>query len=281
MFAPETGRSALREIDWNAPWLAHWTDLSTALRPDLAGESPLPDILNQHLRTPVRFVPQSALTDGQAYESFIGQHAAVPTREGLHDTFNALCWHHWPHSKQRLNQCQVAEIQRLGIGAVRGPVRDTLTLVDENALLLQAPPSLWAALVQRDWAALFVHRRHDWAQARVGVVGHALLEKLHQPYKSITAHVWAVPVPMALGTQWERWDAWFAQQLTHDALAQKPLTPLPVLGIPGWCAANADPAFYDDPQVFRQASTPRIKAKQAVSEVGAEYAGRSVGACGD
>ncbi len=29
---------------------------------------------------------------------------------------------------------------------------------------------------------------------------------------------------------------------------------LPVMGIPGWCAANADPAFYDDPQVFRRAA---------------------------
>jgi hypothetical protein len=98
---------------------------------------------------------------------------------------------------------------------------------------------------------LFVTDRALWAQARVGVVGHALLEKLHQPYKSITAHVWAVPVPLVLGDDWAAWDDWFAQGLSAERLASKPLTPLPVLGIPGWWAANQDPDFYADAQVFR------------------------------
>ena len=256
MCAPEAGRSALREIDWQAPWLARWAalapDLAAALRQDQA----LPEVLNQHLRTPVRFVPQADLPEGQAYESFIGEHAAVPTREGLHDAFNALCWHQWPQSKRRLNRLQVDEITRLGIGEVRGPVRDALTLIDENAVLLQAPEALWAALLQRNWRALFVEDRALWAQARVGVVGHALLEKLHQPYKSITAHVWAVPVPLDLGDDWAIWDDWFAQGLSAERLARKPLTPLPVLGIPGWWQANEDPAFYADPQVFRAPRTP-------------------------
>jgi hypothetical protein len=255
--APEAGRSALREIDWQAPWLAHWAalapDLAAALRQDQA----LPEVLNQHLRTPVRFVPQADLPEGQAYESFIGEHAAVPTREGLHDAFNALCWHQWPQSKRRLNRLQVEEISRLGIGAVRGPVRDALTLIDENALLLQAPDTLWQALLARDWRRLFWDERAAWAQARVGVVGHALLEKLHQPYKSITAHVWAVPVPTALGDDWGAWDAWFAQGLSAERLASKPLTPLPVLGIPGWCSANTEPGFYADTQVFRAPRDPK------------------------
>jgi hypothetical protein len=135
-------------------------------------------------------------------------------------------------------------------------VRDALTLIDENAVLLQAPEALWAALLQRDWRALFVEGRALWAQARVGVLGHALLEKLHQPYKSITAHVWAVPVPLDLRDDWAIWDDWFAQGLSAERLARKPLTPLPVLGIPGWWQANEDPAFYADAQVFRAPRTP-------------------------
>jgi hypothetical protein len=150
----------------------------------------------------------------------------------------------------------VDEITRLGIGAVRGPVRDALTLIDENAVLLQAPEALWAALLRHDWTALFVQGRALWAQARVGVLGHALLEKLHQPYKSITAHVWAVPVPEALGDDWAAWDAWFAEGLSVERLASKPLTPLPVLGIPGWWAANQDPTFYSDTHVFRAPRAP-------------------------
>ncbi|MFW9622167.1 MAG: DUF3025 domain-containing protein, partial [Macromonas sp.] len=47
------------------------------------------------------------------------------------------------------------------------------------------------------------------------------------------------------------WDAWLAQQLAPDWLARKPFTPLPVLGVPGWWPANADPTFYADAQVFR------------------------------
>ena len=252
----EAGRSALREIDWTAPWLAHWAALGPGFQRALAQGQALPELLNTHLHAPVRFVRQADLPEGQAYESFIGEHAAVPTREGLHDAFNALCWHQWPQSKRRLNRLQVTEIGRLGIGTVRGPVRDALTLIDENALLLQAPDALWQALLARDWRRLFWDERAAWQQARVGVVGHALLEKLHQPYKSITAHVWAVPVPMALGDDWAAWDGWFAQGLSAERLASKPLTPLPVLGIPGWWAANQDPAFYKDTQVFRAARAP-------------------------
>ena len=42
-----------------------------------------------------------------------------------------------------------------------------------------------------------------------------------------------------------------SRSLTAEYLAQKPFVPLPVLGVPGWWAANAAPDFYDDPKVFR------------------------------
>ena len=52
-------------------------------------------------------------------------------------------------------------------------------------------------------------------------------------------------------------DTWLAQDLSAAKLATKPFSPLPVLGVPGWWAANADPAFYDDAEVFRPR---RVKA---------------------
>jgi len=64
------------------------------------------------------------------------------------------------------------------VQSTRGPVRDALTLFDENAVLLQAPDALWDALQARDWPRLFVDARAQWAQARVVLFGHALLEKL-------------------------------------------------------------------------------------------------------
>jgi hypothetical protein len=48
-----------------------------------------------------------------------------------------------------------------------------------------------------------------------------------------------------------RIDAWLAAQCTAEALAAKPFTPLPVLGIPGWWAENENFFFYDDSVVFR------------------------------
>ncbi|MGE0100323.1 MAG: DUF3025 domain-containing protein [Hydrogenophaga sp.] len=200
---------------------------------------------------PVCFVPQDALPSGVAYEQFIHDTAQVPTRENLHDFFNGLCWLSFPLSKQRLNLLQAAEIAQVGVRAVRGPVRDALTLFDENAALLQAPAPLWDALVARDWRALFVTLRPLWAQARLVLFGHALLEKLETPYKSITAHVLREPVPLALSDDVAAWDAWLADRLNAPWLATKPFTPLPVLGVPGWWADNVAPDFYDDPAVFR------------------------------
>ena len=46
-------------------------------------------------------------------------------------------------------------------------------------------------------------------------------------------------------------DGLLAQALDATTLAQKPFSPLPVLGVPGWWAQNLNFSFYDDPQVFR------------------------------
>jgi len=46
-------------------------------------------------------------------------------------------------------------------------------------------------------------------------------------------------------------DAWMAADLSADKLAGKPFAHLPVLGVPGWWPENGDPAYYQDPSVFR------------------------------
>ncbi len=203
------------------------------------------------------FVPQSDLPPGTAYEQHIFTTGCVPTRDNLHDFFNGLVWLRFPLTKRRLNQLQAeqiaqADMDHLGT-QVRGPVRDALTLFDENAALLQAPDAIWQALLARDWQRLFGPLRPRWAEARLVLFGHALLEKLVTPYKSITAHVYRVPVPLTLGDDLAQWGAWLADRLSASELASKPFTPLPVLGVPGWWPANEDPAFYRDATVFRPA----------------------------
>ena len=198
----------------------------------------------------VKFVPQSALPEGQAYEDFIFKTAQVPTRDGLHDFFNGLCWHRFPLAKRRLNQLQAAEIDTQGIRATRGPVRDALTLFDENVVLMHAPDDVWAALQARDWLKLFVDLRDQWQQVHLVLFGHALLEKLVTPYKSITAHVYRVDSDINPHDE-AALDVWLVQDLQPAKLATKPYEPLPILGVPGWWPANAERAYYEDVNVFR------------------------------
>lgn len=238
-------------LDWTAPWFAPVAAEGRAVREAVEQGAALPQALDAGGACPVRFVSQAELPAGMAYEQFIFDTGRVPTRENLHDFFNGLCWRRFPLTKQRLNRLQAEQIAAAGVGAVRGPVRDALTLFDENAALLQAPQPLWDALTARDWPRLFVTLRPLWAQARLVLFGHALLEKLVTPYKSITAHVFREPVPGALGDDLAAWDGWLAERMSAPVLAAKPFTPLPVLGVPGWWAPNHDPAYYADAEVFR------------------------------
>lgn len=248
--------------DWRQPWNVPFAHVGAEVRGACETGQPLPQALTQAMARHIGtggpcFVAQSGLPEGVAYEQFIFETGQVPTREGLHDFFNGLCWMRFPATKRLLNRLQAAEIRAAGVGQVRGPVRDAITLFDENAVLLQAPEPLWQALRARQWTRLFVELRPLWAQARLILFGHALLEKLVTPYKAITGHVYREPVPVALGDDPAAWDAWLAARLTAAELATKPFTPLPVLGVPGWWPANGDPAFYADTDVFRP---PRLAA---------------------
>lgn len=190
----------------------------------------------------VRFVEQSALPAGESYEAFIARTARVPTRDNLHDLFNGLMWLSYPKTKRRLNTLQAQQIAQLGAVGPRGALRDAMTVFDENAAILQAPDTLIDALRRRDWHTLFVERRAHWQSARLVLFGHALLEKLMQPRKAITAHVWLID---------EITDAALAASLTPERLSAKDFLPLPVLGVPNWWAANEQSSFYDDTHVFR------------------------------
>jgi hypothetical protein len=234
-------------------WGAGLADLASeaSMRPNSA-----PLSLNEASKVvEVEFVNQSELPAEQPYEAFIFQQKKVPTRDGLHDFFNGLCWHRFPKSKHRLNQLQAQEIEKQGIGSTRGAVRDALTLFDENAVLWQGPDDLWQALQARDWLKLFVELREQWQHVHLVLFGHALLEKLVTPYKSITGHVYRVSTDVPQHDD-AALDIWLAQDLQADKLATKPYEPLPVLGVPDWWSDNAAHAFYQDAQVFRPRRLP-------------------------
>ncbi|MFV0680853.1 DUF3025 domain-containing protein [Ottowia sp.] len=241
-------------VDWAQPWfaplapwgqpvLAAWqagrtvADALSTAPPSSAGVPPS-----------VGFVGQHHLPAGRAYEQFIAEQRRVPTRDNAHDFFNGLVWHALPRAKARMNALQAAEIARDGVQARRGAVRDALTVLDENGALLSAPAPLWQALADRRWSDVFGTLRPLWGSVHLWLLGHAALEKLLAPYKSITVHVLYAPPGL---TTLDVADAWLAAHLDAERLRAKPFAPLPVLGVPGWWAANGDAAFYDDATVFR------------------------------
>lgn len=267
------------DIDWPQSWyaavlpaaqkvLANPADWRTQLN-QLSAQSGL---LN-HRDLSLQFILQEELPEGVAYEAHISASGQVPTRENLHDFFNALVWLSFPRIKRQLNALQAAQIAAMGIGKSRGPARDAATIFDENAALLvvednESGAALIAALRAHAWQDAFVEQAHKFGQiAEVWCFGHALMEKLVKPYKAITAHTWVLMVDK---TYFER-DALarcaYVDQLVAAQLASHPLTtadytPLPVLGLPGWWPQQ-DQAFYADQQVFRAKRSPNLTGLSA------------------
>jgi hypothetical protein len=277
---------------FDAPWYAPYSPwLARLAVPALAGRwSDCRDELNRLATAqglvnarglPLRFADRLP-DDGLAYEARIDATGLVHTRtddSAWHDLFNAVVWLAFPRTKARLNGLQARAIARDGVGARRGPLRDAATLFDENAaLVVLREPALRAAWRAHDWQAVFGPGGASPAwEADPVIFGHALLDKLRAPYKAACAHAWLLDAaPVVRGPRGqiptapdrdgpERPDAGFVASLDATvaaaldaSLARDPFVPLPVLGVPGWCPANADPAFYDDPAVFRPPPRRRV-----------------------
>lgn len=263
------------KVPWFSPLdlsLPYWVDyreplqrLSQTVVP--GGHLPGPDQLQQLLPgetanrqgRPIRFRPSAAIP-GVGYEEHIFQTGEVSTREdSWHDLFNALVWSRWPRLKAAMNAAHSQEFQRHH--SQRGPMRDALTLFDEcGVVVVSSDAAVLDALSSRDWNQVFRQLANRWQnEIRIFVCGHALLEKFLQPYKAVTAHA----VLLQLDSAWCRLpreqllkelDTRLAQELLASRLLLSPptLSPLPLMGIPGWWRAGPqDENFYADLQVFR------------------------------
>lgn len=272
----------MNPVDAAQPWLAPYAPRATCVVERAWQGGGVADALSAEAVAidlpagPLSFVPGDSAPAGEAYEAFIFRTAHVPTRDNLHDLFNGLVWLRFPQAKRRLNELQAAEIARAGVGATRGPLRDALTLFDENGAVLDAPPALWKALIARDWQRLFVTERALWREARLLVFGHALLEKLVSPRKAVTAHVLTSPgdIPSIKSD-----DASIISALDSAHLATKPFVPLPVLGVPGWWVQNENFSFYDDSDVFRTRRALRTSPTPPALRAAPLEAGRPAPIC--
>jgi hypothetical protein len=192
---------------------------------------------------PLRFSAPDCALSAREYESCILQAGVVPTRtDNWHDLMNALVWLRYPSFKAALNAAHVAAIADEP-GTLRGRRRDALTVLDESGIWVRCDdPALLHLLESRQWSALFwTQRARATAAMRFVVVGHALLEKLLAPYPAMTGKCLVTASHAA------------AEAALDGVVAPGALAPLPVLGIPGWDAANACAAYYENTAVFRRA----------------------------
>jgi DUF3025 family protein len=228
--------------------LAAWQHHAGLLR---RAEWPSIDALNQCIADEAapRFVAQTPelLADGLHYEQRIAERGEIATRAGnWHDLLNALMWLRYPALKQALNQRQMAEIARMG-SKQRSRAQYAMTHFDEGGVIVAVrDPALLALWDAHDWHGLFWRRREAWLDGsiRLELFGHALLELALNPDKLLVgkALVFAANGQLDAPTMSARCaEAIASGHLLHDPLE---LRPLPLSGLPGWRADNADESFH-------------------------------------
>lgn len=199
------------------------------------------------------------------YERLV-QTGQIPTRDISHDWYNGQVWLAFPKVKQLINALHVQDAccsagQTGGLsGNGRSRLRDALTLFDESgALFLTTEWSLCTALLQHDWKTLLLDQRESWStRARVLLLGHGLLDSMSKAHKGLCAKVVPVQVPslnMEL-PELQRLMLLVVEQLR----APGNLSPLPVMGVPGWFRDSEQPGFYEDSAVFRAKPTRRVSS---------------------
>jgi len=222
--------------------------------------------LHQHTElTDWRFVSHQRLEqDGRYYEDFIFETKQIPMRErNWHDFFGALIWCLFPRCKTRLNAMHRAELQQHG-QQQRTKVRHKLTLLDECGVILCLPPDAWFMadlLRQHQWSDAFFQHRALWQKLQPLIFGHANYEMATRPFIGLTAKLWLIPLSAEQAQQLDTLCYSFVDQLLEKQLANpdnllnhQQLTPLPLLGIPGWFM-DQNQAFYQNTNYFRPKRT--------------------------
>jgi hypothetical protein len=213
--------------------------------------------LQNAFQIPVRFVPPTETGSAMSYEIQIAASGEVPTRQNLHDLFNALQWLSFPQLKSAINAEHVKRLQAGGEGEAkaRSKARDVLTMFDESGVIVASTdPSLLSLLQDFAWHELFVERRVDvLANMRFYLVGHGLMEKALAPFIGITGKAMLLPVDRAALDRRETLDAsasvWLRDEQNLSSATN--LAPLPLLGVPGWDPSNEHATFYANTDYFR------------------------------
>lgn len=209
---------------------------------------------------PISFVPQ----DGKprrmedSYEGRIYLTGQVQTRtQNWHDFFNALVWLAFPRSKSALNARHFETLSTDFANPNRGRSRDALTLFDESGVAVFYEDAELARLLREHrWKELFWARRREAREKMKFVVfGHSLHEKALTPYIGLTGKGLLLEAGadfFALAPREQDLDRRIAACFAAGSqITSRDLTPVPLLGVPGWWPGNEDAAFYDNTEYFR------------------------------
>lgn len=214
---------------------------------------------------PLRFVPQEngKLPFEAQYEPRCYLKGEVPTRENnWHDLLNALIWLTFPKTKAAINALHYRSLttEKQSSLSQRGAVRDTLTLLDESGVIVVYSDDGLATLLREfQWKELFWQQRAKISSGMgFYLFGHGLYEKALNPYIGLTGQGLLLRVEQeffnwSLPQRLTYMDDKFARHLAAPENCQdtRELSPVPLLGVPGWAAENEHADYYDNTAYFR------------------------------
>lgn len=193
---------------------------------------------------------EALLADGLHYETRIALGAIATRADNWHDLFNALVWARFPALKRALNTQQCRHIEGQG-GHQRNRAQAALTQFDESGVVVRVSEALLLrAWDSHDWERLFVAQAEAWRDGRISVAavfGHALMEQALLPERLLVGKCLVVQG----GDDACAVNA-VVQAVEDGRVLCDPLElrPLPLMGVPGWCARQ-DAEFYADAGYFR------------------------------
>ena len=208
------------------------------------------------------------------FDALLAHSARIPTRPELHhDLLGALIWLHFPALKTAIHRVQLS-----GGSRSRTPSQNAATHLDESGVLVvSSDVSLFDALARLSWHEVFWERRAALAQrARFVAFGHGLLDSLRAPHprlmgKALFVHADSALLALEPSPLRVALDRELGASLSGFLNEPARLQPLPVLGIPGWCAEQSA-AFYRDERYFRLA---RARPRAARDPAWLELSGRA------
>lgn len=226
----------------------------------------LPEPIRLLSGKPLRIVAQDGKphTFADHYAPRIYLTGEIQTRtENWHDFFQYLTWFIFPRAKAEINALHLPRArQRIDKGETgrRTPLENMLSLFDEGgAVIASCDPSLLQLVREFRWKELFWQRRDEVAEKLHCIpFGHAVYEKGLMPYVGMTVNTILLEVDpgylaLPLNERLNSIDAQLAEIFREGNRYRQPkdLQPFPILGMPGWDAANGHESYYENTRYFR------------------------------